>query len=250
LAFRYLYDYCAEGLRFHVKFVDGREHALRVANALRSHVTRLRLRAVVLLDLAPSDSGWVELVREMIDAGLKVIVTVREEDFRRSGTFSPDIDHAELVLDSITREEAESIYGTLSIVNHMASNLDFEEAWARFITADARPLLEFTHIVSEGETLIQKVEGQVRRLQKEVTSSDSNSGISSAHLRLLALAALANAVECRVNLGALCIAAGLDPLTHPIRILENEYFLRQRGTGIEITIGGLHVNRHAIMTHF
>lgn len=240
LALRYLNDYCAEGLRFHVRFVDGREHAIRIANALRGHVGRLRLRAVVLLDLAPSDSGWVELVREMIDVGLKVIVTVREEDFRRSGTFAPDIDYAELVLDSITREEAESIYGTLIIGDHAASILDFDEVWARFVTSEGCPLLEFTHLVSEGETLTQKIDGQISRLQREASSSGSSSGFTCAHLQLLAIAALANAVECRVKLGALCIAVGLDPLTHPLQVLENEYLVRQRGTGSETTIGGLH----------
>lgn len=240
LALRYLFDYCADGLRFHVRFVDGREHAHRIANVLRGHVARLRLRAVVLLDLAPTDSGWLELVRELTDVGLKVIVTVREEDFRRAGAIASDFDCAEVVLDAIAREEAELIYASLSLDGRAGSTLDFEEAWARFSTAEAGPLLEFTHLVHEGETLRAKVESQVIRLQREAGSSGPDSGCTTSHLRLLALAAVANAFECRVQLRELCASTGLDPLTHPLQVLENEYFLRCSGAGAIQTVGGLH----------
>jgi hypothetical protein len=169
LALRYIHEYCAEGLRFQVRYVEGRAHAARLANALRGHVEQLRLSAVVLLDLAPSDSGWAGLVRDLVDVGLKVIVTVREEDYRRAGTFAPDIDVSELLLDSISREEAASIYEMLVAGGHSAKWLDFDDAWARFSSSDAAPLLEFTHLVSEGQSLAAKVAGQIRRNAQQAT---------------------------------------------------------------------------------
>ena len=243
LAFRYLHDYCAEGLRFHVRFVEGRQHAARVANALRGHVQGLRLRAVVLLDLSPSDTGWVELVRELTEIGLKVLVTVREEDFRRAGSVTPDIDIDELVLDSVAREEAERIYAALTSGGAGDRALDFDEAWARFTTIDAGPLLEFTHLVREGETLAVRIDGQVSRLQAEASSDDPGSRFTNAHLRLLALAAVANAAECRLKLRETCEAVGLDPLARPLAVLENEYLIRLSGAGAETTVAGLHALR-------
>jgi len=240
LAFRYLHDYCAQGLRFHVSFVEGREHGLRIANALRGHVEQLHLRAVVLLDLGPSDYGWADLVHGMVDAGLKVLVTVREEDFRRSETFTSSIDYAELSLDSITREEAESIYNTLASRRHYGNTIDFEDAWLRFSSADSSPLLEFTHLVSEGETLQRKIDSQITRLQREAVLGASTSGFTNSHLRLLTIATIANSFECRVNMAALCKSVGIDPLTRPLQLIENEYLIRRHGTGSGSTIIGLH----------
>ncbi len=240
LGWRYLHDYCAEGLRFHVRLVDGREHALRVANALRAHVTRLRLQAVVYLDLSPADTGWPELVRELVLAGLKVLVTVREEDFRRAGLAVGDFDYTELVLDGVTRAEAEPIFASLRAAGS-ATALDFEEAWSRFSASDGGPLLEFTHLVTEGESLASRIRSQVLRLQRDATAGQN--GVTPAHLDLLVLAAVANSAGSRVDLSRLCHAVGLQPITRPLGILENEYLLRVRDFGDCATVAGLHILR-------
>jgi hypothetical protein len=241
LAFRYLREYCADGLRFHVRFVDGRTQAVRIANALRDHILALRLPAVVLLDLSPSDSGWMELVQDLTNAAIKVLVTVREEDFHRAGMLSSDLSVAEVSLDAVTREEAEDIYRALQ-GDHAVSHLDFAEVWARFTAVDAGPLLEFTHIVTEGDTLSSKVARQVARLQTEV-SAERGVGITDRHLHLLALAAIANAAECRVILDSLSAAVGLDALTRPTAMLEEEYFARLTIAGSRALVAPLHALR-------
>lgn len=240
LGWRYLHDYCAEGLRFHVRLIEGREHALRVANALRAHVTRLRLQAVVFLDLSPADTGWPDLVRELALAGLKVLVTVREEDFHRAGLAVGDFDYTELALDRVTRAEAEPIFASLRAVGNSTA-LDFEEAWSRFSACDGGPLLEFTHLVTEGESLASRIRSQVLRLQRDAAAGQN--GVTPAHLDLLALAAVANAAGSRVDLSCLCHAVGLQPITRPLGILENEYLLRVRDFGDCATVAGLHILR-------
>lgn len=158
----YLRDYCADGLRFHVRFVEGRTQSVRIANALRDHILALRLPAVVLLDLSPSDSGWMELVQDLTNAGIRVLVTVREEDFHRAGMFSSDLSVAEVALDAVTREEAEDIYRALQ-GDHTVAHVDFAEVWARFTALDAGPLLEFTHIVSCASALASDPPSRGRR---------------------------------------------------------------------------------------
>lgn len=240
LGWRYLHDYCAEGLRFHVRLVEGREHAMRVANALRAHVTRLQLQAVVYLDLSPADTGWPDLVRELALAGLKVLVTVREEDFRRAGLAVGDFDYTELVLDGVTRAEAEPIFTSLRAAGS-ATALDFEEAWSRFSVSDGGPLLEFTHLVTEGVSLASRIRSQVLRLQRDATAGQN--GVTPAHLDLLALASVANSAGSRVDLSRLCHVVGLQPVTRPLAILENEYLLRVRDSGDCATVAGLHILR-------
>jgi hypothetical protein len=75
-------------------------------------------------------------------------------------------------------------------------HVDFDEAWSRFTAGDVGPLLEFTHIVTEGQTLTKKIQGQIARLQQE--ASEPAAPITERHLKLLALASIANEAECRV----------------------------------------------------
>jgi hypothetical protein len=238
LAFRYIRDFTADGLRFYVRFVEGRAHAIRIANALRNHVAALGLRAVVIIDLAPSDSGWMELVKDLTNAGINVLVTVREEDFHRAGVASRDVPLGEVALDSITRQEAEDIFNSLVRLGAATPHVDFAEAWSRFTTGDVGPLLEFTHLVTEGQTLRKKIEGQIARLQQEASAQGGM--ITERHLKLLALASIANEAECRVPLRALCAASQLDPLTRPLAVLEDEYLVKTVGSGADTLVAPLH----------
>lgn len=242
LALRYVHDYSASGLRFYVRFVDGRTHAVRIANALRNHIAALGLRALVLLDIAPSDSGWGELLKDLAEAGISVVVAVREEDLHRAGAVFGDVPLGEVALDSISREEARGIYESLTRETSITPRLDFEDAWAHFTSLDSGPLLEFTHIVTEGETLASKIDSQVRRLQQEASSPHSST-FTERHLRLLALASIANESECRVDLTALCASVGMDPLTRPLTILEDEYLLRATTAGTQTVVAPLHALR-------
>ena len=241
LALRYMHDYCAEGLRFYVRFVDGRGHAVRIANALQDHIAALRLNAVVLLDVSPSDSGWMELVKDLTTSGIKVLVTVREEDFRRLGTPSGDLRLADLELDAITRNEGAAIYDALSADGRRTLHLDFEEAWARFTALDSGPLMEFTHIVTEGQSMATTIAAQVFRLQTDASAGQG--AVTDRHLRLLALASIGNAAECRVSVAGLCSSVGLAELTAPLALLADEYFLRISTSGQESVVAPLHALR-------
>jgi hypothetical protein len=240
LGWRYLHEYCVEGSRFHVKIVEDREHAMRIANAIESHVRKLRLDVVVYVDVAPNDSGWEELVRGLTIAGLKVLVTVREEDFRRTLIDVSKFDYAEVVLDGITLEEAEPIYESLRAVGE-TDVLNFEDVWGQFTANGDGPLMEFTHLITQGQTLESKIESQVARLRRDASSDQGL--VNNQHLHLLAIAALANSAEARVGYHALCEEVGLDPISKPLEVLEQEYLLPIRIDGNQTLVGGLHALR-------
>ena len=235
LGWRYLHEYCVEGSRFHVKLVKNREHAMRIANAIESHVRKLRLDVVVYVDVAPNDSGWEELVRGLTDAGLKVLVTVREEDFRRTLIDVSKFDYAEVVLDGVTLEEAKPIYESLRSVGGN-DDLNFEDIWGQFTVNDDGPLMEFTHLITQGETLESKIESQVTRLRRDANSGQGQ--VNNSHLHLLAIAALANSAEARVSYLALCEEVGLDPISKPLEVLEHEYLMPIRIDGNQTLVGG------------
>lgn len=240
LGWRYVHDFCAEGLRFHVKLVEGREHAIRIANALGGHVRRLNLKAVAYLDVSPSDTGWSELVRDLVAAGLQVLIAVREEDFRRANIAVGNFDFSEVILDRVTKEEAGPIFSALNN-DCKVNDLDFEEVWAHFGAEEGGPLLEFTHLISEGESLGSRIASQIRWIQDAAISRVND--FSEVHLELLALASVANETGARVSLARLCETVGVNPLAGPLRMLENEYLLRLQEDGYRSTVGGLHALR-------
>jgi hypothetical protein len=240
LAFRYLYEFHPDGTRFLVRFVEGRSHAARIAAALRAHVLGMQIPAVALLDLSPDDSGWMVLLPELSAAGIKVIVAVREEDIRRAGRFPPAVRVGEVSLDGVTKDEAAQIYESLA-QQRATSTLDFDQAWTQFHVREAAPLLEFTHLVTQGQSLGATIEEQIRRLQAEATGGGA-SGISERHLRLLALAAIVNSAEARIDLKGALETVGLDPLTRPFAVLEREYLVKE-DTATRPTLAGLHALR-------
>lgn len=237
LGWRYLHDYSADGLRFQIRLVNGREHALSVAHALQAHVQRLRLKAVVWIDLGPSDSGWLELLSSLADTGIKILVAVREEDFRRSGVSVDELNYGEVPLDIITAPEAELIFNQL-VTAQSTTALDFLDAWSRFGGASGGPLLEFTHLVTQGDTLAAKLDKQMQRLADEAATGSGR--LTPRHLQALALASLAHSAGCRVDAARLCAIVGLDSTLRPFSYLEREYLLRASEGG---AIAGLHALR-------
>ncbi|MCB1205947.1 MAG: hypothetical protein KDN18_16920 [Verrucomicrobiae bacterium] len=240
VCWRFLRNCCPEGARFRVRYVENARHAMKVANALGSHAKTLRFEATVFLDVSPSEHGWVELVGELASAGLRVLVSVREEDFRRSDLTVNRFDFGEVALERIDEEEARRIFEALTKSNH-GNPLDFEEAWAEFTEADGGPLLEFTHIVTEGQSLQARISAQVKRLREEIEAGGLP--MSLPHLELLALCALANAAGARLPYHAACSAVGLSALTNPSRLFEDEYLLKVLEKGSESFVVGLHAAR-------
>jgi len=237
LGWRYLRDYGVEGLRFHVRKIRDSDHAYQVANVLTGHVKNLCIPALVYFDVSPQNGDWTGLAREFALEGIKLLVTVREEDFPRETLSLGDFDYAEVNVDHVTEEEAKPIFEELSRL-HPGKNLDFEDAWAKFGKIDGGPLLEFTHIVTEGETLSHKVAKQIRRLQNAALSQKEN--LTPAHIDLLSLGAIANQFGACVSLSRLCREVGLPINLSPLEPLEKEYLIRSIDLRAQSVVAPLH----------
>lgn len=240
LAYRYLHEHSPIVWQFQVRAVENRQHALSIATALAGHANALEIPLVIYLDVAPSDSGWPELVARLIrHPRLHVLVTIREEDWRRVSTIQDKPQLADLALD-FAEDEARDLYAALALRETPTSFNGFDNAWQRF--GGGGPLLEFTYLVTQGESLRQRLRSQLQRLQDEARRGERE----PAELALLRLVSVAGAYEARVVARPLAQHLELVDPARTLELLEREYLLRQSDGGA--LIQGLHPVRSAILT--
>ncbi|BBO84980.1 hypothetical protein DSCO28_55460 [Desulfosarcina ovata subsp. sediminis] len=220
LAYRYSYDYYPEAWRYRVDLIEGDAHARSIALALAGHAEASSAQVLVCIDVQPGDTSWIELAKFLAPCtNVRVLVTLREEDWRRGFAKLFDLDYRdiELILDE---REAERIYTRLRSAHDIPHVIDFADAWARF--GRQGPLLEFVHFLHSNDTLESRLKSQITNLQDAARSGR----IQDQELDLLRLASVATAYEAQVDVQKLAEKANVR---EPLRILESyesEFFLR------------------------
>ena len=239
LAFRFLHDCVLSDWRFFVDLrqIEDKRQILRVANALSGHAKAINRPCMVYIDVSPSDQDWPELVRALSDLpGLRILITIREEDWRRATGYRARFNSEELEL-TFDREEANRLYAELR--EPPAQFLAFDEAWSDF--GHRGPLLEFVYFLTQNETLKSRIESQIRNLQDRVRERK----LEVNELSLLRLVAVASAYEAKLDLSKVVQHLGLIEPTRTIELFTKEYLIRvdERSS----TITGLHSVRSNIM---
>ena len=121
--------------------------------------------------------------------------------------------------------------------------MDFEEAWHRF--GGEGPLLEFIYLVTQGESLRERLKQQVTRLSDEARRREREPG----EIELLTLVSVASAFDAQLKVKPL-----IDSLKDSLRLaapqrtfelFENEYLLRISADGS--LVKGLHPIRSEIL---
>ena len=224
--------------RFRVRDLEGPRHARSVARALLGHAQALQVPLYVHLDVGPADVGWPVLVRELSrDPEVRVIVTIREEDWRRTIT-DAEFPFGDVAL-SLAQDEAREIYAGLRERSDKAPPT-FDDAWARFGGAPG-PLLEFVHLCMQGVGLEERLHGQVRRLQDDVRDGR----LQAEELELLRLVSVASAYEAGIDLVGAADALHLQEPSRTVERFEGEYLVRTSRDGRALV--GLHPLRSAIL---
>jgi hypothetical protein len=238
LAYRYLHDYVPDGWRFQVLAVADRRHALSIARALAGHLSQFDAPTYVYIDVSFRDRDWPALVRALAQQPLvRVLVTVREEDWRRASISGADVpfDDFELALD---KTEAEALFANLRDRLNAANFLTFEDAWMKF---GGGPLMEFVHLVAQSTTLTARLRQQIWKLSDDARAY----GIGREELDLLRMVSVASAYEARIDLPRLVDSLRLPEPIRTITLFEKEYLLRCSPDGAHIT--GLHPVRSSII---
>jgi len=239
LAYRYLHDFVPELWRFEVRLIEDRQHAVRIARALSGHANAVSAPMVVFVDVAPRDADWPDLIRELAqNENLRVLVAIREEDWRRASTPHAGFPFGTVEL-TFDEEEAHRLYPNLASIRTPDRFLSFEDAWRRF--GSGGPLLEFVYLVTQDASLRERLRDQVRRLQDWVRVGK----LHPSELGLLRIVSVASAYGARVHLKTLLEQL---QLTNPIRTLElfeREYLVRRSRS--DQFVEGLHPIRSAIL---
>ncbi|MCY7385042.1 MAG: hypothetical protein LH628_21170 [Microcoleus sp. CAN_BIN18] len=239
LAFRYLREFFSDKSRFKVQLIDSRKHALSIATAIADKANAIGMPIAVYLDVSPNDIGWTELVKELsTHRNIRVLVTVREEDFRRASISGAEIQFSGVEL-TFNRIEAQEIYHSLTRKKLPAEFLTFEEAWNKF--GGEGPLMEFVYLVTQGNSLRERLSQQIRRLEDEARTGK----LSDATIELLRLASVASAFESRLQIRPLVKHLALTAPKRTFELFEKEYLLRLSEDGS--LIQGLHPIRSAIL---
>lgn len=239
LAYRYLLDWVPTDFRYEVLQAADFQHARRMSAAIAGHVEVIDVPIMIYVDVRPGDSLWVEFVRELASvSGVRVLVTIREEDWLRSRVTKDNFTFVDLSV-SFDEETGRDIFGALRADGFGNTQLDFNDAWTQL--GDRKTLFEFVYLTTQNEQLAEKIKAQISTLKDQVNQGT----LTENDLQLLRLVVVASAYEARLNLKCL---ANYVKMPEPTRILErfnNEYLLRTSDDGRYIE--GFHAIRSEII---
>lgn len=239
LAYRYLLEFGANEFRFEILKPNNLSHARRMATALAGHYEAISLPTLVYLDVRPSDVVWKEFVSELSKViGIRILITIREDDWFRSRVTAADFSFAGISLqfDEVT---AEPLFNNLVTRYNLSKYLDFQDAWMQL--GERKTLFEFIYLLTQEQSLAEKIQQQIAVLQDEVNAQT----LAANELKLLRLVAVASAYEARITVIDL---VKLCEIAEPVRTLQrfnNEFLLRTSSDGQFVE--GFHAIRSELM---
>ncbi len=239
LAYRYLLDWAAESFRFQIGQAADLQQALRMAAAIAGHSEVIDVPTIVYIDVRPGDSLWLEFVRGLASVnGVRVLVTIREEDWFRCRVSRDDFAFTDLSVE-FTEETAQRIFTALRTNGYGAAQLNFQDAWSQL--GDRKTLFEFVYLTTQNEQLAERIRNQIDALKDQVNSGE----LLAEELQLLRLVAVASAYESRIQLKALVDSLRIPEPTRTLERFRNEYLLRTSSDGKQIE--GFHAIRSEIV---
>lgn len=241
LAYRYLHDYVPSDWRFSIGYVDDRKHAAKIALAISEHHDAFGAPVYVYIDVRPSDVEWPKLVKRLIEKNnIRVLVAIREEDLARASAPQHELGFPYFIDLFLSEPEANLVFDTLVKRGASHSYPSFNDAWARF--GGQGPLLEFVFLLTQAESLQERIKNQVSSLEEDVRTNK----LSSTELHLLRVCSVATAYEAQVKVKDICNSIALNAPAATLRLFEQEYLLRLSSDGQKIVC--LHPIRSEILS--
>lgn len=234
LCYRYLIDTYPEGCVFCVRSIANEGQAQNLVTALDG-LGKHNKNLIIYIDVQPGETLWAFLLQELQSRGLSipVLISIRDEDYNLTPISGKAIQYGIVEL-ALSKEEAAHIYNSFTETQPHTEHRTFEEAWQSF--GGQGPLIEFVYLLTNNQTLTQRLQGQIDALLQE--------GVSDEWLELLQLVCYAGRLGCAVNLTAVKNATHCSTMHAAIRRLKDEYLIREVD---ENTIEALHPVRAKIV---
>lgn len=224
LCYRYLIDNYPEELVFCIRSIATETQAYDLVSALES-LAKHAPDIAVYIDVQPGENQWVFLLQELQLRGLcvPVLISIRDEDYnlaQLNGKFVK-FDTVEL---SLSEQEARNIYDSYTKGQPHPDHRSFEEAWQKFGTHG--PLIEFMYLLTNSQTLTQRLNEQVDALLLE--------RIPDSWFDILQLVCLTGRLGCSVNLRTLRTVINCDNVNAAIKRFSDEYLIKISDNGAQI----------------
>lgn len=234
LCYRYLIDTYPEGCVFCVRTIANEGQAQNLVSALDG-LGKHNEHLIIYIDVQPGETLWAFLLQELQARGLSipVLISIRDEDYNRTPISGKAIQYGVVEL-TLSKEEAAHIYSSYTEAKPHAEHRTFDEAWQAF--GGQGPLIEFAYLLTNNQTLAQRLQEQIDALLQE--------GISDDWLELLQLVCYAGRLGCAVNLTDVKKEIHCSTMHAAVRRLKDEYLIRVVD---ENTIEALHPVRAKIV---
>lgn len=234
LCYRYLIDTYPEGCVFCVRSIANEGQAQNLVAALDG-LGKHNKNLTIYIDVQPGETLWAFLLQELQsrELSIPVLISIRDEDYNLAPISGKAIQYGIIEL-ALSKEEATHIYNSFTQTQPHAEHRTFEEAWQSF--GGQGPLIEFVYLLTNNQTLTQRLQEQIDALLQE--------GVSDEWLELLQLVCYAGRLGCAVNLTAAKNEIRCSTMHATIRRLKDEYLIRVVD---ENTIEALHPVRAKIV---
>lgn len=216
LCYRYLIDTYPEGCVFCVRCISNEGQAQNLVSALDG-LGKHNNNLIIYIDVQPGETLWAFLLQELQSRGIAipVLISIRDEDYNQTPISNSAIKFGIVEL-TLSKEEAEQIYNSFTVIQPLAEHRSFEEAWESF--GGQGPLIEFVYLLTNNQTLTERIYNQIDALLKE--------GISDEWLELLQLVCYAGRLGCAVNISDVKNEIHCSTMHAAIRRFKDEYLIR------------------------
>ena len=226
LCYRYLIDKFSEEFVFCVRSIASESQAQNLVTALlalNKHCENL----VVYIDVIPGEYNWAFLLQELQTRGLAVpvLISIRDEDYNATRISGKAILYDIIEL-QLTKEEAKTIYDNFTAGNPHSQHRSFDEAWINF--GGNGPLIEFVYLLTNNQTLTQRLSEQVNTLLQE--------RVPDSWLNLLNIVCFTGRLGCSVDFEHVKNEISCDSMFSAVQRLCDEYLIRVIDDGNRIEV--------------
>lgn len=230
LLYSYVHHYINDWLSFELNIQQDPVISGQSIQAIAAISKKLEIPVVFVINVNPNTTNWLQIVKESAHfKHIKFLIAIRNEDWYKATAAGIEFLHHEVDL-SLSEDEAEVIYSNLNKRNKICHFTDFEEAWIQM--GGNVPLLEFVYSITQGDSLYNKLQHQVRQIANEGSYN------SNQQIEFLRIVSLADSVGAKIDASKLDANVNYQFI---LEKLENEYLIKRSSD--RKYIQGLHIVR-------
>lgn len=224
LCYRYLIDNYPEGCVFCVRTIANEEQAQNLVTALDG-LGKHNKNLIIYIDVMPGETLWAFLLQELQSRGMTipVLVSIRDEDYNATPVNGKPIKYGVIEL-ALAEDEAHQIFDSHTADQPNQTLRSFDEAWQFF--GGHGPLIEFIYLLTNEQTLKDRVEKQIDALIREK--------IDDEWIDVLRIVTYAGRIGCPVDYAEIKRITKCSNMEAAIGRLKDEYLIRVIDNGKKI----------------